>query len=192
MAETIPSDLIISEVSITNEHRTYHNESISGKFQTKDSGVQRFKGTLILTARGYSGSQTLTGFLAKLKGRLVEYELELGGAYVSDTISRNPLIDIEAPINSSTVTVNTVVGELKLGQVFNFANDSKLFVCVSDRSDNGIIDIVPSTRIVAAVGEPLEFISPKLTCVLNSQETTVTHTEGGLISSAMLNWSEVL
>ncbi len=66
------------------------------------------------------------------------------------------------------------------------------YICVTDRSDNGIIDIVPSTRISANVAEPVEFLSPKLTCVLNSQQTTITHTEGGLISSAMLDWSEVL
>ena len=82
MSELIPSNLIISDVAITNQHRTYTTESMGGKFSSRDSGHQRFNGTLTLTAEGgLRGAQTLNGFLASLRGRSNEWLITLGGAY---------------------------------------------------------------------------------------------------------------
>ncbi|MCV5948106.1 hypothetical protein OFN94_25145, partial [Escherichia coli] len=75
MVKTIPTQLMITDVSITNYHRVYSTESISGIQYRRDSGVQWFKGSITLRAYGYENVRRLNGFLASLKGKLNEFAL---------------------------------------------------------------------------------------------------------------------
>lgn len=193
MAETIPSNLIISDVSITNEHRTYTTESMTGKFVSRDSGVQRFRGTLTLTAEDtFRGAQALNGFLAKLKGRLNEFEISLGGAYASDTYDGLATVQSTTAIGSSSINLGGLVGSVHVGQVFNCPNDTKLYTCLTDITNSGVIQIVPEIRTTLNISDVLDFKTPKFTAILDSSESTIQHTENGLISSATLNWVESL
>jgi hypothetical protein len=192
--QQLPSGLIISDVSVTNVHKSYITESMTGKFQSRDSGVQRFKGTVTLTAAGgYRGGQTLNGFLAKIKGRLNKFELQLGCTYASDTIvSGNVSVNGSRSIGSTLVTIDGYNGNVHSGQVFNAPNDDKMYICLDDISNFGTMEIVPALAVALNDNDILNFTNPSFTVILDSSETTIEHSEAGLITSTKLNWTETL
>lgn len=191
--EKIPPGLIISDVNVTNIHKVYTTESMSGKFVSRDSGVQRFKGTLRLTALGgFRGGQTLNGFLAKLRGRSREFELELCGTYASDTVITPVMVQTAASIGSTNITIGNYLGSVYSGQVFNGPNDNKMYICLDDATGNSTIEIIPQLKVALEIGNQLNFTNPVFTVVLDSNETTIEHSESGYITSATLNWFESL
>jgi hypothetical protein len=191
-SQEIPPLLIISDVSVTNVHKSYITESMSGKFQSRDSGVQRFKGTVKLTAPDtFRGGQTLNGFLAKLRGRLNTFELRLGGTYASDDINTGQVL-VNGPhsIGSTTVSIDGYNGNVNSGQVFNAPNDDKMYICLSDVTNFGTMEIIPALSVSLNNNDILNFLTPSFTVILDSNETTIEHSESGLVTSATLNWTE--
>ena len=196
MAEQIPSNLIISDVSITNEHRIYTSKSISGIQYRKDSGIQKYYGTITLTASGFDSARILNGFLTKLKGRLNAFEIMLGGAYGYESLSDNPKLAASYNIGSDNISISSYSGDVTIsaGSVFTLPNETKLYTILDDVSSagNSTVDIIPSLKIQHSINETINFINPKFTVILDTNNTTITHTHGGLISSVTLNWTEEL
>ncbi len=195
MAEQIPSDLIISDVSITNMHRVYSSTSISGIQYRRDSGVQQYRGTITLTAEGFNGAKRLNGFLAKLKGRLNSFEIELGGAYAEPDINVLPTLINAHGVGSTNINVSGYSGPTILaGSVFTLPNESKLYTILDDipTSGNPSVDIVPAIKNSHAASEPINFRNPKFTAILDINETTIIHGSSGFIPTAVIAWSEVL
>ena len=195
MSKTIPSELIISDVSIINMHRTYATESISGIQYRRDSGIQKFQGTITLTAEGYEGAKILNGFIAGIKGKLEAFEIQLGGAFSTDGIVSDPVLVGTHNIGSTSLNVSSFSGaDIVAGSVFNLPNETKLYTILETllQTGNSSLTIVPAVKVSHSSSEILNFTDPKFTAILNSNETTITHTQGGLISSAVISWSELL
>jgi len=196
MAEKIPTNLIISDVTITNEHRTYTSKSISGIQYRQDSGIQKYSGSLTLTASGFDSAKILNGFLIKLRGRLNSFELQLGGAYGYDNITTNPKLNASYNIGSETINISPFIGNDKIyaGSVFTLPNETKLYTIIDDIPlyGNPSVGIVPALKIQHNINEDINFINPKFTVILDTNNTTITHNNGGLISSVILTWTEEL
>ncbi|AVF60149.1 MULTISPECIES: hypothetical protein [Vibrio harveyi group] len=192
MVKTIPTQLMITDVSITNYHRVYSTESISGIQYRRDSGVQWFKGSITLRAYGYENVRRLNGFLASLKGKLNEFALPLGGAY------SNPQLAVEPYLNGNHSTGNTTISftyngtAITAGSVFNLPNDSKLYTVVENVGGDGNYTIIPALRTDHVNLEQANFKAPIITALLDGNETTIEHEGNGQLASATISWSESL
>ena len=201
MILTIPDGLIISDVSVTNDYRTYTSESISAKVQSRDTGVQQFSGTLTLTAEDqneFAGARLLNGFVMGLKGRLNQFEIKLGGAFAVDpsslTFGTNPVLSVTHGVGRTKLAVaNTnTINRLYAGTYFTFANDTKMHVLLGDITSSASVDMVPAVRVHHNTSDAINVIDPHFTVILDSNETITNHNSGGLIVSVTLNWEEFL
>ena len=112
--------------------------------------------------------------------------------YTSDTINSNPRNNGATSIGVSQLDIDTFFGTIHLGQVFNVPNDTKMYTCLSDTVSGGTIQVVPNIRVPIQNDAILNFIDPSLTVIMDSNASTITHTENGLIATATLNWTESL
>jgi hypothetical protein len=192
MAKLIPSNLMITDVSITNYHRSYGTKSISGIQLSRDSGIQWYKGNITLQAYGYSNIRLLNGFLSNLKGRLYSFTLPLKGAYVNPDIGSNPTFSSSHTAGSTTVNVNHTGSIVHMGSVFTVPNETKLFTLGDSIEGTGNFNINPALKIAHTSPEVLNFINPVMTAILNDNETTITHEGNGMLATATLSWTEQL
>lgn len=193
MAQTIPSELMITDVSITNYHRVYATRSLSGVQLRRDSGIQWFTGDIKLQAYGYDNVRLLNGFLANLKGQLNEFEIPLSGAYVNPHVDGNPILDGDHTRGDSNITVHYAGTDIAAGSVFTLPNDTKLYTLLEPIDLNyGYYDIVPALKIPHSTSEKLNFKTPVLTAVLDGNETTIRHEGNGKIATCSISWSELI
>ncbi len=192
--KTISDLLIISDVTVNSEHRTYSTESISGIVNRRETGIQSFSGSITLTAsEGYRGGKVLNAFLMGLKGKYNKFEINLGGTYGNPDVSTNPTLGATANTAADTINVTYVGSAIYAGSVFTFNNSTKLYTIMEDiTGNNSSVEIIPPLKVGAVASTSLNFIDPVFTVILNSTETSITHTEGGLITSATLEWTEDL
>jgi len=192
MAKLIPSNLMITDVSITNYHRSYGTESMSGLRLAKDAGIQWYKGNITLKAHGYSNVRLLNGFLSSLKGRLHEFELPLNGAYANPDIGNNPTFRVVNSVGSNSIDIAHTGSPIVMGSVFNVPNEPKLYILNEEVNGNsqGVYEINPALKKAHTTPEVINFINPVITAVLDGNETTITHEGNGLIASATLSWRE--
>ncbi|MCQ9070510.1 hypothetical protein [Vibrio alginolyticus] len=192
MVKTIPAQLMITDVSITNYHRVYSTESMSGIRYSRDSGIQWFKGTITLQAYGYDNVRMLNGFLASLKGKLNAFALPLGGAYSNPDILTNPVTSTEHSIGASSIQLFHTGRAIEAGSVFTVLNDTKLYTVLEQVGEGGTYAINPSLKTSHAQTEPVNFMNPVITAVLDSNETTIEHQGNGQLASATISWTEYL
>jgi len=188
---TIPQGIIISDVTMSSEHRTYITESMNGKFKSRDSGIQRFSGKLTLTAGdGVQNQKKLNSFLMGLRGRTNTIQLQLGGVFSSDIIA-NPLLQVETTIGSDTITLSSNA-DLDAGSIFTFANEDKVYTLLDNVviGVDTVVNIVPSVKKYHTRFTLLNFINPTITAILSSDTNSITYSESGFISEANLNWIE--
>lgn len=192
MAKKIPSNLFITDVSVSNYHRTYTTESISGIVNSVDSGVQWFHGDLELTAIGFDAARTLNGFLASLRGRAERFEIQLGGAYSVSELGVNPVLNVDHSKGSQTLSVNHAGTVVPFGSIFTLPNDPKVYTVLEDINGVGTYDIVPALKVAQVSTSPLNFKTPAFTAVLTTNETTTTSEDNGLIHRATIQWRETI
>jgi hypothetical protein len=192
MARQLPSDVYITNVSVTNYHRAYSTESISGIVDSVDSGVQWFHGDLELTAVGYNATRSLNGFLASLKGRVGRFEIKLGGAYSLAELPFNPTLNVDHSKGAKTLSVNHSGMSVPFGSVFTVPNDPKVYTFLDNLSGVGTYEVIPALKTAQVSGVPLNFKSPVFTAVLTTNETTITSEENGLINKATIQWRETI
>lgn len=195
MSILIPSELTISDVEIINHHRTYTSTSIAGVQYRQDTGIQFYKGSITLTAAGFAGAKILNGFIAKLKGRLNSFELTLGGAFGNDGITVPPTLAAPVSLGETAINVSTYTGEVvPAGSIFTVPNDTKVYTTLDDLSPTGNtnLKIVPAMKKVHVANEPINFVNPAITVLLDATDTTIIHSEGGLVSEATIMWTELL
>lgn len=192
---TIPDGVIISDVSISSEHRTYITESINGKFDARDSGIQRFSGTITLTAgNGLVQQKALNSFLMGLKGRLNTIKLLLDGEHSLYTtqVDANPTLAASTVVGSDIVAASTTY-DIPQGSIFTFANEDKVYTLLEDLNagaTNYSVSVTPKVKEVHLIGEQLNFRTPTFTVILVDNTTTTQHNESGLITSATLDFVE--
>ena len=196
----IPDSLIISDVTINNYHRVYSTESISGIQNRRDTGIQRFNGSITLTAEGgFIGAKALNLFIMSLRGKYNLFEIELGGAYATPEIissGANPSVNGSHGTGDSTINMkNNVVGAVPIvaGSVFNVDGETKLYTIMDDLPviESQITNIIPAFKS-AHNNVPMNFLNPTFTAILDDNNTAIEHTEGGLIASVTINWTEDL
>lgn len=193
MANLIPSQLMITDVSITNYHRVYATRSLSGVQLRRDSGIQWFKGEITLQAYGYDNVRLLNGFLANLKGQLNAFELPLKGAYVNKGIGSNPKLSMSLNRGSNKIQINHTGSVIGAGSVFTLPNETKLYTLLEDApKGTGGYSIVPSLKASHSYFETVNFMSPVITAVLDSNETTIRHEGNGQLASATIAWNELI
>ncbi|MGZ7642483.1 hypothetical protein [Vibrio parahaemolyticus] len=192
MAKTIPEQLMITDVSITNYHRVYSTESMSGIRYSRDSGIQWFKGTITLQAYGYDNVRKLNGFLASLKGKLNAFALPLGGAYSNPDIVSNPVTSTPHSIGATSIKLFHTGRPIEAGSVFTVPNDTKLYTVLEQVDKGGTYAITPALKKAHSKTEPVNFMNPVITAVLDSNETTIEHQGNGKIAKATISWTEHL
>ncbi|KAB0285472.1 hypothetical protein F2P58_23465 [Vibrio fortis] len=194
MVKTIPSELMVTDVSITNYHRVYSTESMSGIETRRDSGVQWYRGTITLQAYGFDNVRRLNGFLAGLKGKLHPFALPLGGAYANPQIKRNPNLNGAAGIGVTSMKVFHTGGDICAGSVFTVPNDTKLYTLLDDLETNetSALTFTPAFKKAHVNLEEINFMAPVITALLDSNETTVVHQGNGKLSTATISWREQL
>jgi hypothetical protein len=192
MSKLIPSNLMITDVSITNYHRSYSTEAMNGIRKGRDSGVQWFKGNITLQAYGHSNIRLLNGFLASLKGRLYEFALPLNGAYANPKLGRNPTFRVLNTAGSNSIDITHTSNLIGMGSVFTVPNETKLYTLLEDVGATGVYAITPALKREHTSPEVINFINPSITAVLNDNETTITHEGNGLLATATLSWREYL
>lgn len=194
MSQLIPSELMITDLTITNYHRSYETTSIAGVKLARDSGVQWFKGSITLKAYGYENVRLLNGFLSNLKGRLNPFTLPLKGAYANPDIGSNPTFSKAHSKGSTSISVNKAGSSIMMGSVFNVPNETKLYTLGETLNGNtlGVYSMTPALKIAHTSPEVLNFINPTVTAVLEGNDTTITHEGNGLLATATLTWTESL
>ncbi|AUR69701.1 hypothetical protein [Vibrio cholerae] len=192
MVQVLPSQLKLTEVSITNYHRVYASESMSGIQYRHDSGIQWYKGTITLLAYGYENVRILNGFLASLRGRLNAFKLPLGGAYAHPDLVVNPTVNTAHSRGANEIKLSHTGKLISLGSVFTVPNDTKVYTVLENIDGDGVFSIVPSLKKPQQHLAEANFKNPHITALLDGNETTIQHSEGGLIAEATLSWTELM
>lgn len=192
MSEVLPSNLMITDVSVTNYHRAYTTESMSGIRSSSDSGIQWYKGTVTIKAYSYENVRLLNGFLVSLKGKLRNFELPLKGAYVNPNIGANPILSSSHSKGNSFININHSGAPIVMGSVFTVPNETKLYTLLETANGSGDYPIVPALKLSHAQAEVVNFMNPVITVSLDSNEVTINHESNGQIATATIAWTEAL
>lgn len=190
----LPTDIIVSNVEVTQSTPQFVTTSLNNKRRTKNRGLHQFKGTFDITITGDREQRRFEGWLAKMGGRLNQFNLILGGRFtVNSTRLRNVTLSTDAGVGSTTLNVSSFIGDLWEGDFFKLPNDNKVYVALNDLSSvGGVLNVQPPLRLQQTAGAPMEFENLSVLAMLDSDEQPVTYAEGGIITEYSCKWEEYL
>lgn len=194
MAETIPSTLIISNVSIKHNIPTFYNESINLKGNSTDRGIHRLEGTLDLTTTSNKDKRQLEAFLMRLRGRSGEFFLSLPDRFTALDQDLDLAVSTNGAhnIGDTSLTLSIFDGVITEGDMFTIANDKKIYIATTSSELSSTIEIYPPLHKAAADALLVDFGSPTILARLVDDMQTIDYSESGMIHTISLNWVEAL
>ena len=107
----LPSGLIFSDPSFTQEIPTFTNESINLKVRSKSRGLHRFSGSIDVTIGDLVDQRAYIGFIAKCQGRSSTFELDLP-LHFKSTDATNPQITVPVSVGQTSMSLGSFIGTI--------------------------------------------------------------------------------
>ncbi|MGL4763837.1 MAG: hypothetical protein ACRC2N_02165 [Aeromonas sp.] len=157
------ADFIISDVAIEHNTPNFYTESINGVGNAKSRGLHSLTITATVTLVDALDIKKFQALMLRIRGRLNPFRLSLQDATDGKGYC-NPLHTDAAPMLSNALTVgnNAMViggfsGSIPAGSVFQFPNDSKCHVLLTDAKPNQAVEFFPAVRVAHDVKARLNF-----------------------------------
>ncbi len=194
MSISLPSNLIISNVTLSHNTPTYYSESLDFKSKSVDRGIHRLEGTIDVTTNNNAEKRALEAFMLKVRGRANPFYIDLPDRFKSNTvISANISTNVAGNPGDNTIAVGAFIGNISAGDMFTILNDNKTYVVLDDKLPGaGLINIYPPLRKGFVSGTPLDFNTNKIYARFRQDTQTISYTNGGLIHTSTLAWMEAM
>lgn len=187
----LPSNLIFSDLTLTQEIPSFTNESLNMKVRSKSRGLHRLSGTMDVTIEDLIDQRAYLSFLAKCKGRASSFELDLPLHFKSE-VGSNPTTTSSVSIGSTQFNLSYFTGTIHEGTFFNMPNDDKTYVATNTISGGGTLTFFPAMRQSHFSGSRVEVMNPVITVRFQEDNQRVDFIEQGKIVTTSLEWQEAL
>lgn len=145
-----PTSPDYSAISFKGVSNTVKSETRSGKIQTRTVGAQRWEFSASYKDLTRAEFMPIVAFVMSQDGGAGVFTVTppvISSA--SGNISGTMLVNGAHAAGDNTIAVDGFSGTLKAGDVIKFANHSKVYMCVADRTGAGTMTITPA--LVTAV-----------------------------------------
>jgi hypothetical protein len=168
MSGTFPSDPGFVAVNFTSEFYNLSSTSLSGRTQVRAIGGQRWSFSAAFPPMAASEYGPVNAFIIKQRGMFESFQIVLPNvSYTSGTPSGS-VTSNALSIGATSVTVSGLTGVLKAGNVFKFANHSKVYMITADRSGNGAMTFEPPLVATVGNGEGITYTAVPFTVRMNN------------------------
>lgn len=189
----LPSGLIISNVNLTHHMPQFVTTSLNLKRRAKDRDLHQLKGTFDVTIASDRDLRRFESWICKLKGRLNQFNLSLGGRFsVPTSRLTNPLLSVDVGTGAVSVSLVAFGGEIWEGDMINFPNDTKTYIAQNDLSGGGVLNIMPSLRQPQVANSRINMNDTIVTAMLVSDTQPIEYSEAGIITKYTCTWEEYL
>lgn len=152
MSGTYPTSPVFNAANFRSEFFNLTSQTISGRTQVRNIGGQRFTFSASYPPMTRSEFSPVLGFIMAQRGMaetftIVLPEVSSSSGSVSGTVTANAV----GSIGDTSLAVDGFTGTLKAGDVFKFANHTKVYMCTSDLTGAGTLSFQPA--LIAAVSD---------------------------------------
>jgi hypothetical protein len=139
-----PTDPEFTAINVTSEHSNLRSETRSGRTIVRSLGSQRWRFTAKYDDLTREQFAPVLAFVMSTRGGLNSFEIV--PPVISTTqgsISGTPAVNGGHLSGDNTINVDSFTGTLKAGDFIKFADHSKVYMVVADRSGTGTMTIEP-------------------------------------------------
>lgn len=190
----LPKDpnIIISDVDITHYTPQFATTSLSLKRNAKDRGLHQLQGSFKVTIAGERQQKKFESWLLKMRGRLNQFNLKLGGSRFSaeSHIASEPVLNQNVDIGNTSISITGFSTEVWEGDFFNLLNDNKVYMFVEDATNAGRVDVIPPIRTTQLSGGLVSMLDVNVLCMLTDDRQQINYNHAGKILEYTCNWEE--
>ena len=152
MSGTYPTSPVFTSANFRSEFFNLSSQTISGRTQVRNIGGQRFTFSAAYPPMTRAEFSPVMGFLMAQRGMaetftIVLPEVSSSSGSVTGTIRTSAA----GSIGDTSIAVDGFTGTLKAGDVFKFANHTKVYMATADRNGAGALSFQPA--LVSAVAD---------------------------------------
>lgn len=187
----LPSDLIISDVKIDHFTPQFVTQSLNLKRRSKDRDLHQLRGTFNIKIVGERQQRQFESWLGKMKGRLNQFEINLGGRFaVPRSRLQEPRTSTLANVGSNEIILSAFTGQIWEGDFLKLPNDNKVYMALNDVTGSGTLNIMPSLRQSQQPNTQLTMNEVTIIAMLDDDNQSITYSEGGIITDFTCAWKE--
>lgn len=169
MSGTYPATPEASAIEITSLKFNLMSESLSGRRQVRGIGSQRWSITASYNPMTRAEFMPVFSFIVAQDGQFETFQfvppiVGSTGGTATGTVTTNTSVAIGA----TTVSLTGLTGALKAGDYVKFANHSKIYMLMADRSGAGTVAIQPPLVAAVASGQGVTYDNVPFTVRLNN------------------------
>lgn len=169
MSGTYPATPEASAIEITSLKFNLMSESLSGRRQVRGIGSQRWSITASYNPMTRAEFMPVFSFIVAQDGQFETFQfvppiVGSTGGTATGTVTTTTSVAIGA----TTVSLTGLTGVLKAGDYVKFANHSKIYMLMADRSGAGTVAIQPPLVAAVASGQGVTYDNVPFTVRLNN------------------------
>ncbi|EDM66194.1 hypothetical protein PE36_00315 [Moritella sp. PE36] len=192
MIITLPSEIVISNVELTENIPNFVTESLNMKIKSRSRGLHRLEGSMdINIGKSVQAQKAWRGFLVNIQGRFNEFQIDLPLMFKSEII-RNPTMQLANGIGSNEIALSVFVGTLYAGSMITFLNDTKIYTVLENVIGGGTMKIYPALRQAQLSNSTIEAVNPVITAKFTDDSQSYSLTENGFQLESSMEWVEHL
>lgn len=176
MSGTYPATPEASAIQVSSLKFNLMSESLSGRRQVRGIGSQRWAITASYNPMTRAEFMPVFSFIVAQDGQFETFQfvppiVGTTAGSATGTVTTNTSVAIGA----TTVSLTGLTGVLKAGDYVKFANHSKIYMLMADRSGAGTVAIQPPLVAAVASGQGVTYVNVPFTVRLNNdlQEYTL-------------------
>jgi hypothetical protein len=169
MSGTFPSEPVASKVQISSLKFNLMSESLSGRRQVRGIGGQRWALTASYNPMNRSEFMPIYSFIIAQNGQfeIFSFVPPIVGS-TAGTATGTVTTNTSVAIGATTVSLTGLTGSLKAGDYIKFANHTKVYMLMADRSGAGTVGIQPPLTAAVASGQGVTYNNVPFTVRLNN------------------------
>ncbi|ELH4810062.1 hypothetical protein Q9X96_003095 [Vibrio vulnificus] len=172
------SDFIISDVNVNHLTPNFYTEASNFKANAQSRGLHQLEIDFTVTLINAADIKRFSAFMLKARGRLNPFVLDLQDS--TDGKGHNnplftdvkPMLSHPVEIGNNTIQLTSFSGTIPAGSMFQFPNDTKVYVILDDVKSNQTVEIFPASRIKHEAQERLNFSPTPLVRLADDEFST--------------------
>jgi len=152
MSGTYPTSPVFTSANFRSEFFNLSSQTISGRTQVRNIGGQRFTFSAAYPPMTRAEFSPVMGFLMAQRGMAETFTIVLPEVSSSSGSATGTIrASAAGSIGDTSIAVDGFTGTLKAGDVFKFANHTKVYMATTDRNGAGTLSFQPA--LVSAVAD---------------------------------------
>ena len=169
MSGTYPTSPVFTSANFRSEFFNLSSQTISGRTQVRNIGGQRFTFTAAYPPMTRGEFSPVMGFIMAQRGMAETFTIVLPEiSSSSGSVSGTMLSSAAGSIGDTSIAVDGFTGTLKAGDVFKFANHTKVYMATADRSGSGSLSFQPALVEAVSDNETVTYDDVPFTVRLNN------------------------